>query len=1810
MAISLSELKNNQKQKSISIKKTRNYIKNNPFSDAEKQDIYDSMLSSRNNKINAEKDDKSLLKTASAGLQYLGQGVLRGLEGVFVDAPLQIAAGTRKLFGDDEGAKGLMDASDVSLTNMLINKVAGKETNPYKNNNQNLWNKEVDKNSYIKENNLGGKIVSGIGEMLPTIGIGSSLNGGSKGKQIGSSILLGTGAFSSGTNEAYRESGDLVKSMLYGLGNAGTELLTEKISSGIPGLKQIGGATKKEKKKNYLKSTLGEGVEEVISSLANPILQTTYKGSEALNQYGTSDYWKGVLESGVVGSTVGGILDAPNIISNVKNTVNSTNSKNMPKTVYDLVQQEQNSQNSVGLPIVDNNGNIVNSNKFQYVKSDNTKIDNLRKSANKYFNNSVETQNLVNTIEKVISDKNYNVVFDNTIKNKNGQSVNAQITTNNSGEVEIKINPNSNKAGEFLLTHEITHAIETDSMKKLIVDYASKNTEFNQALESLKQTYGTDDVSSEVVADISGQLFGNQEFINSLSMEQPSVFKKIYNKIIELANKITGNSREALFIRDLRNKWEEAYRNTTNEQAVSNLNTNPVFSIQTDTNGNRYVNVDTDQDIFNGKSLLEQNKIARKYILDHFRENGLIYNDENINVNSKTAVKYTNPKEKITRYNKNVKNRISTELDNLLSVSKKISESSDKKNHSFAKDGWEYYQTLFNIDGNYFTGILNIGKNGNQKTLYDINNIKKTTQNGKLDNSSVILNKSSFSKNNISQSSNNVKSDISTKQSMQNQQNNTQWQDFLEQNYKSTGTRTDMRKLLPTQEDIRKMELKDTKLPTRKTLNNTKNNHISNESKEIAQKLNETIQSDVISTKQRSWVETSTESDVLKNKVLIKDLDTSKINYVPISNKTTLEKANSKLDNLGYDKAVEYIQSKLNDSSISLEDIALAERLIQESAKHGDTMLAADLIMDTAILGTELGRKTQILSMIQRLTPEGQLKHFQKIVKRAKAKGEKSFQNVEITPEMVDLILKAYNQDGTYDQADLNSRVEQFKQKVADQLTTSKAEKINAWRYLSMLGNPKTHIRNLLSNVAMMGTTKVKNAMARTMEMALPAESRTKTWKKPTQVVSDFAKQTTAEMKDIITGEGKYSEKGSIESKKQIFKSKTLEKLSDFNSNALSAEDWFFSKRAFESSLREYLTAQGIKTQTDIENNSQIVEKAKMYALEQSEIATFRQYSWLANQIGKIERKNAGTKLLVGSMLPFKKTPINVAKAGVKYSPIGLIKSISYDAFQLKRGNIEASQFIDNLAQGMTGTSLALLGYALAKAGILNGAGDDDKEGKYDYYLGKQSYSLKVGGKTFSISWLSPVAMPLLVGANAYEKLEEGEDWDMNVIVDTLAQTLDPLSEMSFVSSLTDVLQSYQMGSAQMISEMGQNITQNYISQFFPTLFSQLASTLDDTKRSTSASKNSPWKFGEETIRKIMYKIPGLRNQLEASTDIWGNEIKQNENIVMRAVENFLAPYTAKNDTTDYLDRELKNIYNKTGETGVIPGIPQGYLKYKDETYYMSAEEYTKYKKTYGTIANQYLKQLIGNSNYKNASDEEKATMIEQMYKYSSAKANEEYFESQNIEYSSDVLKDLEAFEELNMNNTQIAEYVSLNKLSSSIKNDDDIDSINKKSEISKLMANSNLNDEQLAYLYEKYYSSEEALKNVMDAKIPVKDFIRFNSQEFTTDYYSNGTAVPNSRKNKVINYVNSLNLSIPQKAMLIKMEYSSYDRYDSQIINYINNMNYTKFEKASILKQFGINSYDTYIINHIKSLNITLQEKTEMLEELGFTVRNGRVYS
>lgn len=443
----------------------------------------------------------------------------------------------------------------------------------------------IDENSLVKSDNTLGQVFRSTGSQLPSMMIGGAGTG--KAGTIASNISFATNTYGNAIGEAYEKGADRNTANLYGVTQATIELATEKLYGGLGSALKTGAIddvlAKKvsEKLGDTLMSKLtqmgigavAEGGEEVASELLN---QAVKKLSELnggqLQQLIEDPNYLDSFVNGVLGSLViSGTQLATN--SNPNNVGQINSNKNLSNNSIILNENQQNNTN-----IQNNEISAENSSKYNFLPTNNDKSNNLRQSASNYFNNSQETINMINTMDKVVRDKGYNVLFDNTIVNSRGELVNAQIKTLDNGEMEIRINPNSERAGEFLLTHEITHAIETDSMKQLVMDYASKNAGFNEALESLKQTYDVEDVTDEVLADISGQLFGNQEFINNLSMEQPSIFRKIYNKIVELANKITGNSKESLFIRDLKNKWETAYRNTSTEQAVANLNNETKFS--------------------------------------------------------------------------------------------------------------------------------------------------------------------------------------------------------------------------------------------------------------------------------------------------------------------------------------------------------------------------------------------------------------------------------------------------------------------------------------------------------------------------------------------------------------------------------------------------------------------------------------------------------------------------------------------------------------------------------------------------------------------------------------------------------------------------------------------------------------------------------------------------------------------------------------------------------------------------------------------------------------------------------------------------------------------------------------------------------------------------------------------------------------------------------------------------------------------------------------------------------------------------------
>lgn len=239
-------------------------------------------------------------------------------------------------------------------------------------------------------------------------------------------------------------------------------------------------------------------------------------------------------------------------INTINNAVNEARSnqfeqKNQSEILQNQVlEQTNNAINNQEIPIEG----------YQYEESNNVKINNLRQDANRYFDNSEKTRNYVNMLEKIITDKDIEIRLDANLKTADGRIANGSYLNG-----VITINPNSSRAGEFIAIHELTHAIGTKEMINMVNTYRESNAEFDSAVKGLLQNYDGEVISEEALADIAGQLFGNQEFINNIAQNNPNIFQRIYSEIKYLWHQFRGYKNQDQFIEDLYFKWEQAYRN-------------------------------------------------------------------------------------------------------------------------------------------------------------------------------------------------------------------------------------------------------------------------------------------------------------------------------------------------------------------------------------------------------------------------------------------------------------------------------------------------------------------------------------------------------------------------------------------------------------------------------------------------------------------------------------------------------------------------------------------------------------------------------------------------------------------------------------------------------------------------------------------------------------------------------------------------------------------------------------------------------------------------------------------------------------------------------------------------------------------------------------------------------------------------------------------------------------------------------------------------------------------------------------------------
>ena len=165
--------------------------------------------------------------------------------------------------------------------------------------------------------------------------------------------------------------------------------------------------------------------------------------------------------------------------------------------------------------------------------------------------------------------------------------------------------------------------------------------------------------------------------------------------------------------------------------------------------------VEIDQNIFEGVPRNERAKTLRKYLQQNLQGNeyGLNYDrDGNVRITKDSTHKIANPRQNTFTLGK--KGEMISELPDILTISQKTGWAPDGKDHSFARDGFEYRQSRVKLGDEVYTVNLNVGLSQNGKVLYEINGIKKespiTGANSSFESSD------SFDTNSIAQNGENV----------------------------------------------------------------------------------------------------------------------------------------------------------------------------------------------------------------------------------------------------------------------------------------------------------------------------------------------------------------------------------------------------------------------------------------------------------------------------------------------------------------------------------------------------------------------------------------------------------------------------------------------------------------------------------------------------------------------------------------------------------------------------------------------------------------------------------------------------------------------------------------------------------------------------------------------------------------------------------------------------------------------------------------------------------------------------------------------
>ena len=522
--------------------------------------------------------------------------------------------------------------------------------------------------------------------------------------------------------------------------------------------------------------------------------------------------------------------------------------------------------------------------------------------------------------------------------------------------------------------------------------------------------------------------------------------------------------------------------------------------------------------------------------------------------------------------------------------------------------------------------------------------------------------------------------------------------------------------------------------------------------------------------------------------------------------------------------------------------------------------------------------------------------------------------------------------------------------------------KVNALGYTNMLSGTKTWVKNISSNILIRplelasekigGAIERKYITKRTGNRTTDAPNRAERAAGREAFTGDIG-QTMVDhfVTHVDTGHGSGFD---LNHNNRTFNNEWLQAYKNIVDFAMQVGDRPFWEQCYTEELAvikrlgtkipdtQRVDGREVKVLRDM-----TLEEMKTEAAVRATERVFQEDNKIVSAINGARQESPMIDLMITSIMPFLKTPTNVASRMMQYSPIGLARAIiQYGLWDGKRNggaNFDQRKFVMNLGRGLTGTGVAIVGALLASLGAIQPGREDEEDKKLGVIRKAQgrSYStyFKLGDWEIPLDFAQPSSGPLYIGAKIAWALEEmGGDVNAPALIGTVLygsalETGNQLFDNSFLSGFSALFSGYN-DAAGIASNIAENIAENQASRLTPSAIRALAKVTDPYVRDVY-SQNAVKQF---LNRQIVQNWPLLRQTLPVKTDITGDATLQNgyynwgqenQNAALHFLNAFATPWTTLGEKNDAALDTLIDLSYRTGETSFLPGEMVSASKYE-----------------------------------------------------------------------------------------------------------------------------------------------------------------------------------------------------------------------------------------------------------------------------------------